>query len=119
MTRQHFRKPWEDDLDVGRLLETWWLCSGNRFEVNVLDGDGQLIMMILTPAMPELPDSRKPKLESDGIIWTVAHKDVLSRYLGEYRKDQSRFPALRDPHKVSGPAGRRGRDLRRINKFDE
>jgi len=118
MTRQHFRKPW-DGHGVERFLETWWLCSGNRFEINVLNGDGRLIMMILTPAMPELPDSRKPRLENDGIIWTVAHKDVLSRYLGEYRRDQSRYPTLRDPYRVSGAAGRQGRDLRRINKFDE
>lgn len=118
ITRQHFKNPWPDQ-DVKRHLETWWLCSGNRFEVNVLDGEGRLIMMILTPAMPELPDSRKPKLENDGVIWTVAHKDVLTRYLNEYRQDQSRYPSIRDPYKVAGTAGRDARDLRRINKLDE
>ncbi len=117
MTRQHFKRP-QGDEPVSRRLETWWMCSGNRFEVNVLDGDSQVTMMILTPASPPLPDKRKAKLEHDGFIWTIGHKDVLSSYLGQYRSDQTRYPTLEPAYKVSGSTVGR-RDLRRINKFTE
>jgi hypothetical protein len=126
MTRQYFNKP-GTACPVDRHLETWWMCSGNRFEVNVLDGDIQVTMMILTPAMPPLPDSRKVKLEKDGDIWTVGHKDVLSRYLSEYRADQTRYPTLEQPYKTSNTSSKSNasqgakerKDLRRINKFRE
>lgn len=117
MTRQNFRRPVAPD-PVPRRLETWWLCSGNRFEVDVLDGDNQVTMMILTPAMPDLPDKRKVKLEHDGFVWTVAHEDVITHYLGQYRSDQSRYPSVKQPYKVSKGAKDR-RNLRRINKFSE
>lgn len=117
ITRAHFNKRWPD-APVERRLETWWMCSGNRFEVNVLDGDSQVTMMILTPAMPTLPDSRKEKLENDGFIWTVGNKSVLSGYIGEYRQDQSRYPTLKPPYKISRGAQER-KDLGRINKFTE
>ncbi len=117
MTRAHFNKP-VPSRPVDRRMETWWMCSGNRFEVNVLDGDVQVTMMILTPAMPALPDKRKVKLENDGFIWTTGHKDVLARYLSEYRSDQSRYPTLEQPYRISRGARER-RDLRRINKFSE
>jgi hypothetical protein len=129
MTRQYFNKPVTPG-PVDRRLETWWMCSGNRFEVNVLDGDVQVTMMILTPAMPPLPDSRKVKLEQDGDIWTVGHKDVLSRYLSEYRADQTRYPTLEQPYKTNrtskssnisdtSQGAKERKDLRRINKFRE
>ncbi len=118
MTRSHFKTPLPPD-PVSRRIESWWMCSGNRFEVNVLDGDAQVTMMILTPAMPSLPDSRKPKLEHPGDIWTVGHKNVLQGYLGEYRKDQTNYPALQQPYKISKGGGKDRRDLRRINKFEE
>lgn len=117
MTRQHFRKT-VPPKPVRRRIETWWLCSGSRFEVNVLDGENQVTMMILTPAMPDLPDNRKVKLEKDGIIWTVGHKDVLKRYLSEYPAGQKRYPTLKEPYNVSRGAKDR-KDLRRINKFQE
>jgi hypothetical protein len=118
MTRQNFKKP-VPPTPVERRLETWWMCSGSRFEVNVLDGENQVTMMILTPAMPpDLADSRKVKLEKDGFVWTVGHKDVLKRYLNEYPAGQSRYPTLKDSYKVSKGAKDR-KDLRRINKFQE
>lgn len=117
MTRQYFNKPGADE-PVRRRVETWWMCSGNRFEVNVLDGDSQVTMMILTPGMPALPDNRKVKLENDGFIWTVAHKDVLSRYLGEYRGDQARYPTVKQPYRISQGSRQRS-ELGRINKFTE
>jgi hypothetical protein len=117
MARQYFRKA-ATTAAVGRRLESWWMCSGNRFEVNVLDGDTQVTMMILTPAMPSLPDSRKVKLEHDGDIWTMGHKDVLAKYLGEYRTDQQRYPTLLPAYKTAKGAKER-RELRRINKFRE
>lgn len=117
MTRAHFNRPGSAH-PVGRRLETWWMCSGNRFEVNVLDGDVQVTMMILTPAMPALPDKRKVKLENDGFIWTTGHKDVLARYVGEYRSDQTRYPTLKQPYRISR-GSRERRDLRRIEKFSE
>lgn len=117
MTRQNFRTPVEPK-PVKRYIETWWMCSGNRFEVNVLDGDHQVTMMILTPGMPNLSDNRKVKLEKDGFVWTVAHKDVLKRYLSEYPAGQSRYPKLQDPYPISKGAKER-KDLGRINKFQE
>jgi len=117
ITRQHFRKASPAE-PVKRRLETWWVCSGSRFEINVLDGDTQTTMMILTPAMPVLPDKRKPILEHDGFIWTVGQKDVLQGYLGEYRSDQTRYPTLKQPYKVPRRA-QASRELRRMNKFQE
>lgn len=117
MTRAHFKKPGTAK-PVKQRLETWWLCSGSRFEVNVLQGDAQVTMMILTPALPNLPSSRKVKLEKDGFIWTVGHKDVLQRYIGEYPEGQSRYPKLKESYKTSRRTKER-RDLRRINKFQE
>jgi hypothetical protein len=117
MIRSNFNKPLPPD-PVARRIESWWMCSGNRFEVNVCNGDTQTTMLILTPAMPKLPDNRKPKLEDDGYIWTVGHKDVLAGYIDEYRKDQSRYPALKKAYKISRGAKER-RDLRRIEKFQE
>lgn len=117
MTRAHFRKPCTPQ-PVERRLETWWICSGYGLEVDVLDGDTQVTALILTPSMPVLPDSRKPKLEKDGVIWTVAHKNVLTRYRGEYRTDQTRYPDIQDPYPVTR-APKVARELGRINKFDE
>lgn len=117
MTRRHFARSGPEK-PVKQRLETWWLCSGNRFEVNILKGEVQVMMMILTPGMPNLPDSRKVKLESDGFIWTVGHKDVLKRYIGEYPAGQTRYPTLKQPYRIS-KGDRDRRDLRRINKFQE
>lgn len=117
MNRRYFSRPKPAD-PVERPLETWWMCSGNRFEVNVLEGDRQVTMMILTPAMPSLPDSRKVKLEHPGFIWTVGHQTVLQGYRNEYPKGQTRYPTLKQAYRVA----RRERDwrqLRRINKFQE
>lgn len=117
MTRQHFSRPWTPG-PVRHRVETWWMCSGNRFQVDVLKGDAQVTMMILTPHMPPLPDSRKVKLEHDGFIWTVAHKEVLTGYLGQYRSDQSRYPKLKDAYKASRGARDR-KNLGRLAKFSE
>lgn len=117
MTRRHFARPWPD-VPVERALETWWMCSGSRFEVNVLDGDSQVTMMLLTPAMPELPDSRKVKLENPGFIWTVGHKDRLASYLADYPK-QDKYPSLKQPYRVARGNAKARKELRRINKFQE
>ena len=117
MTRRHFSRPWPDE-PVPRRLESWWMCSGNRFEVNVLDGDTQVTMMILTPAMPALPDSRKPKLEHDGFIWTVALRRVLQGYIAEYPAGQTRYPTLKPAYVVTRRK-RLSKLLGRINKFQE
>ncbi|MAT83285.1 MAG: hypothetical protein CMQ43_12005 [Gammaproteobacteria bacterium] len=117
MTRSHFAKPLPPD-PVGRRIETWWICSGMHFEINVCDGDAQTTMILLTPAMPFLPDSRKPKLEQDGFIWTVGHKNQLEFYLSEYRKDQDRYPTLKKAYKTGGSAKER-KDLRRLEKFQD
>jgi hypothetical protein len=117
ITRAHFRKPWPDEA-VERRLESWWICAGHSFEVHVLEGEGQVTMIIMTPPMPFLPDSRKVKLEKDGFIWTVGHKDVLAVYRSEYRADQSRYPTLKQPYKTA-KGNRKSRDLRRLPKFQE
>jgi hypothetical protein len=80
---------------VKRRIEMWWVCSGySGFEVNVLNGEAQVTMLILTPAMPPLPDVRKAKLERPGIIWTVASRETLQSYVDYYRKDQKRYPKI-------------------------
>jgi hypothetical protein len=118
MTRQHFKKECAAE-EVERRLESWWICMGHCFEVHVLDGENQVTMIILTPPMPHLPDERKVKLEQDGFIWTIGDKHPLMHYRSEYRVDQSRYPAVLPPYKVSGAAGKNARDLRRLNKFQE
>jgi hypothetical protein len=117
ITRQHFNRPWPER-PVQRRVETWWVCSGSRFEVNVLSGDTQVTTLLLTPAMPVLPDNRKPKLEQDGFLWTIAHRDVLQGYIGEYRSDQSRYPTIKAAYKVAR-RDKESKPLGRINKFQE
>lgn len=117
INRRHLSRPWPAD-PVVRPLETWWMCSGTRFEVNVLDGDRQVTIMILTPAMPKLPDSRKVKLENPGFIWTVGQRAVLQGYRDEYPAGQTRYPTLKQAYRVARRQ-RQWRELRRLNKFQE
>lgn len=110
MTRSYFNRPWPDE-PPARELESWWVCMGDHcFEIDVLDGERQVTMMIMTPRMPFLPDNRKPKLEKDGFVWTVAHRHMLEEYLGEYRKDQSRYPEIKPAYKIArhGHVGQQG-----------
>jgi hypothetical protein len=108
MTRRYFDKPWPDE-PPARRLESWWVCMGDHcFEIDVLDGELQVTMMIMTPRMPFLPDKRKPKLEKDGFIWTVAHRHLLEEYLGEYRKDQDRYPKIEPVYRIAGHDRRAG-----------
>jgi hypothetical protein len=118
ITRAYFKQPWPDE-PVTRRLESWWVCMGHHsFEIDVLNGDVQTTMIIMTPAMPFLPDNRKPKLEKDGFIWTVGDRHVLEEYLGEYREDQSRYPVLEPAYKVTGH-GSKDHHLRRLEKLTE
>lgn len=102
MTFRHFEHPWPKEHEPpARAIESWWVCMGDHcFEIDVLDGARQVTMMIMTPRMPFLPDKRKPKLEKDGFIWTVAHRHLLEEYLGEYRKDQSRYPKIKPVYRI-------------------
>ena len=102
---------------VKRNIEMWWCCAGHHFEVNVLDGANQVTMVILTPSMPTLPDDRKVKLEKDGFIWIVGHKDELQGYIDTYPA-QDRLPELQPVYPIPGREAE-NEPLRRLNKFTE